>query len=123
MATVWKQGIAYSGRPWGFNFRYGANTFNRRLDATKPCDLIQQPGAVIDLTTLVYHSVTCQGHLCTRSDGLSPGVWYFEPASYRSATRQASGSQRGSREAWLSTLSVFCIMKGRDRGENNYEEV
>ncbi|KAG3108776.1 hypothetical protein PI124_g12004 [Phytophthora idaei] len=42
--------------------------------------------------------------------------------SFRYATKVASGAKRGSRKAWESLLSAYCVMEGRDYDPDNFEK-
>ncbi|ETM41703.1 hypothetical protein PPTG_03100 [Phytophthora nicotianae INRA-310] len=89
------------------------------LEATTSCVLVQQPGDVVVLNNLVYHSVL----LGYRPETPPINKWGAvfgdvivcredRVASFRYATKIACGAQNGSEAAWTSLLSAYCVMEG-----------
>ncbi|KAG2774037.1 hypothetical protein Pcac1_g15161 [Phytophthora cactorum] len=89
--------------------------------------LIQRPGDVVCLNNLVFHSVLLvyKPSIAEQDKwgGLFGDVVVCEAdrvESFRYATKVASGPKRGSRKAWESLLSAYCVMEGRDY--DNFEK-
>ncbi|KAG2823341.1 hypothetical protein PC113_g22197 [Phytophthora cactorum] len=110
-----------------FNYVNKKESFNRMLRTTGSGVLIQRPGDVVCLNNLVFHSVLLvyKPSIAEQDKwgGLFGDVVVCEAdrvESFRYATKVASGPKRGSRKAWESLLSAYCVMEGRDY--DNFEK-
>ncbi|KAF1795899.1 hypothetical protein GQ600_11989 [Phytophthora cactorum] len=110
-----------------FNYVNKKESFNRMLRTTGSGVLIQRHGDVVCLNNLVFHSVLLvyKPSIAEQDKwgGLFGDVVVCEAdrvESFRYATKVASGPKRGSRKAWESLLSAYCVMEGRDY--DNFEK-
>lgn len=124
---VW---VFFQARPTEkFNWGNKEDSFNRMLDATTTGMLVQQPGDVVCLSNLVYHSVLLGYRpgtpLVDRWGGIFGDVIVRREdrvESFQYATKTASGSQKDSEAAWKSLLSAYCVMEGRVWSDDSFEE-
>ncbi|KAE9262578.1 hypothetical protein PF001_g32005, partial [Phytophthora fragariae] len=113
-----------------FKWRNKEDSFNRMLDAATTGVLIQRPGDVIYLNNLVHHSVLLGFVPDTAEEDKWGGIFgdVIERAadridSYKYATTAASGSRRGSKDAWRSLLSAYCAMDGVDWDSEDFDDI
>ncbi|KAG1690101.1 hypothetical protein DVH05_028437 [Phytophthora capsici] len=91
--------------------------------------VVQRPGDVVYLNSLVYRSVLL-GFLSESPPSTKWGEIFGDvillvqdrEQSFKYATQLASGSERGSDRAWCGLLSAFGVMVGRVWNDDNYEE-
>ncbi|KAF1791895.1 hypothetical protein GQ600_19065 [Phytophthora cactorum] len=98
------------------------------LDCTFADVLVQYPDDVVYLNNLVQHSVL----LGYQPETAEIDKWgqFWRSYSHRKgsvdsftyATKIASGSRRGSKDAWVALLSAYCVMEGREWHDANYKE-
>ncbi|KAF1782659.1 hypothetical protein GQ600_11038 [Phytophthora cactorum] len=105
------------------------NSFNRMMDCTFADVLVQYPGDVVYLNNLVQHYVllryqpeTANMDKCGASFGDVIVIEKDRVDSFTYATKIASGSRRGSKDAWVALLSAYCVMEGREWHDTNYKE-
>ncbi|KAE9260574.1 hypothetical protein PF001_g32677, partial [Phytophthora fragariae] len=91
--------------------------------------LIQRPGDVVYLNNLVHHSVLLGFVPDTAEEDKWGGIFgdvIVRAAdridSYKYATTVASGSRRGSKDAWRSLLSTYCAMDGVDWDSEDFDD-
>ncbi|KAG2811396.1 hypothetical protein PC116_g9851 [Phytophthora cactorum] len=99
------------------------------LDCTFADVLGQYPGDVVYLNNLVQRSVLLGYHpQSSEIDkwGASFGddivIERDRVDSFTYSTKIASGSRRGSNDAWVALLSAYCVMEGREWHDANYKE-
>ncbi|RLN48537.1 hypothetical protein BBJ28_00023648, partial [Nothophytophthora sp. Chile5] len=112
-----------------FKWANKIESFNRMLDATTTGVLIQRPGDVVCLNNLVHHAVLLVYKPNTKAEdrwGNAFGDVVVRAAdrleSFKYATKLASGSRRGSVEAWQPVLSAFCAMSGSVWDPSRFED-
>uniref|UniRef100_H3GYD0 JmjC domain-containing protein n=1 Tax=Phytophthora ramorum TaxID=164328 RepID=H3GYD0_PHYRM len=112
-----------------FNYGYKDDSINRMLQATGSGVLVQRPGDVVVLNNLVFHSVLLVYKPGTPETNKWGGVFgdivvreKDRCASFRYATKVASGAKKGSREAWESLLSAYSMMEEGDYAPEYFEE-
>ncbi|EEY58882.1 uncharacterized protein PITG_11873 [Phytophthora infestans T30-4] len=111
-----------------FNYGNKEDSLNRMLRTPGSSVLIQRPGDVVCLNNLVFHSVLLVYQKGTAEEDKWGGIFgevvvceVDRVASFRYATKLASGSKKDSVGSWESLLTAYYTMEGRVCDQANFE--
>ncbi|EGZ07755.1 hypothetical protein PHYSODRAFT_382047, partial [Phytophthora sojae] len=104
----------------GFSFAEDDRAFNRMLVNGSTGVVVQRPGDVVYVNSLIYHSVL----LCYTSETPEIDRWSIIDGyvfilredilvSYIYATQAKAGTRKGDNRVWARILMAYCAMEGR----------